>query len=377
MKPCSIKFYFLLFQIFAIRPDAIQAQFYDSSIFINAALSLYYELPSGLMLSTKEDSIAKNFRFRKVITCSFIGDTLQETKTTLYDSKGRINSIVTINNKTSDTIILQIRYLDRANLNCSLTFTLEGLSKIGKSTWGFKKVFDSLQLEKSNTNFSFSMSFIDNTTANIDVSINGIVYEKRKHVPLFPFLEYFSRTKEVENIHVISDSLAPENGYLVDSSIQNNHGAYTMNRNVYEPKTKKILKHEFYEKVQQVWVMKRYALFYYNVSDQLYRSIDFDAADNKVISMDSLVFYSSGQLRSRRTTKFKYNPSVTDSLFTQNGMLLQVMYYDPQYFYDFGNISHAYIDTFYSYNNKNLLCEIRTYLNGALNNVTKTEYEYW
>lgn len=369
----KIKALIVIFSFFLL-PGKCFAQYYDSSVLINAALGMYYELPSSTFYRNKDDSIAKQRKFKKIIQRCYLHDTLQTNKTTNYNRDGTISKVVTKFNEDSDSLVLMMKIESQKKFEFSFSFPIEAIKDT--MNFGFEEVIDSIGLNETRYNLNLSMQLLDAVTAkNFIVSVNDKYIERREWINLFPFFttnEIFVPTKS-------NWATTFENGLVVKTHIDSSSGKRSlMSKNYYFPNINRIIKNEFFSRQQgEEWIFNSSINFEYDTLGRTVKIIEKSTFTNLSLKIDSFSYYPNGKLRSRKIYSPNANVIISDSVFSSDGKLLYMHFYGQDYSLSTDEVGKAYSDTFYTYSKSGNLMQRRGYYNGVLTYSEEYEYEFW
>lgn len=362
-----------LFSFFLLSGKC-NAQYFDSSVLINAALGMYYELPSNTFFTNKNDSIAKQKKYKKVIQRCYLNDTLKTNKITNYNRDGTIRKVVTKFNKDADSLVLMMKMDSQKKFEFLFSFPFEAIKDT--MNFGFEEVIDSIGLNEKRYNLNISMQLLDSLTAkNFIVSVNGKYIVSRKWINLYPFFninEIFVPTK-------ISLDTTFENGFLVKTNIDSLSGDRSRkSKNYYLPNLNRLIKFESFSKQQGgEWMFNTGMEFEYDTLGRRVKIIETSPFGYNSFKIDSFSYYSNGKIRSRKIYTPNNNVIISDSIFSSEGKLLYKHFYGQDYSISADEVGNAYSDTFYTYSKSGNLLQLKSYYNGILTYSEEYEYEYW
>lgn len=371
----NYKNFFLIFILFLARTNC-QAQYFDSSVLINAALGLYYELPSLTHFSKKQDSLNRKLRLKRVRQKCFKYDSLLLSKTINYNEDGTISSMVTKYNEGNDSIELYMHKKNEKEFLYSFSFPFEAIKDT--MDFGFSNVIDSLGLNEARYNIEFSLQLVDSLNAeNFKVSVNNKFIEKRSSINLYPFFELSNEGFRSKASTTQRWDTTFENGYLVKFNLDSaNFRKYMLNRNFYQPNSSKVHKHEYYTKSHnQDWILRTSTDFFYDDSGRIIKKVENKIS--KSITVDTLIYYPNGILRAIKEFSTIGTEILKESLFSIEGRLISEHFYGRDYSQNTHKIDNAYNDNFFTYNHLGLVKNYHRYYNNKLIYFEEYDYEYW
>lgn len=370
-------FALILFPGFLFSKTNCLAQYYDSSVLVNAALGLYLELPSGTLLSKTEDSLNKQLKLKQVSRSCYNYDTILFNKTTNYNENGTIRSVVTKFNSGTDSLVLTLNKKSENIFEFSFSFPFEVIKDT--MDFGFADVIDSMKLNEQRYFLNVSFQEVDSVTAkNFIVSINKKFIEKRGRINLFSFITPSEKVKK--DVSTVSNwDSTFENGYLVKTNIDSSNGSgYMLNKNYYHLNESRILRHEYFSKNHgEIWILRSAIDFFYDDFGRITKRIEMMPSDSNSINIDSLIYYPNGNLRAIKIYSPNDNLILSERIFSDEGKLLSEHFYGQDYLLKADEFGNAYNDNFYSYNQRGNIMQLLRYYNGKLIYFEEYEYEYW